>query len=225
MRYAVYYAPAEGSALWRLGSAWLGRDAATGAAPPQPEVPGIAARTASPRRYGLHATLKAPIALADGTSEAEFLTAAEAWAATEARFALPPLEVACLGDFVALRPSAECPALMAMAARCVRALDRFRRPPDEAEIARRKPQALPERERARLAAWGYPYVFESYRFHLTLSDSIADPAERFAFRDAAAAWLAEADLSAIAVAEACIFAEPAPGAPFLLIHRFSFKAQ
>lgn len=224
MRYGVYYAPAAGSELWRLGSAWLGRDAATGESLAQPEVPEIFERTASPRRYGLHATLKAPIALADGTGEAAFLDAVAAWAATETPFVLPPLEVACLGDFVALRPVGDCPALEAMAARCVRELDRFRRPPTDGEIARRRPESLPGRERGYLVAWGYPYVFDAYRFHITLSDSIADGRTRAAFRAAAAAWMAAADLSAEPVAEACVFAEAAPGAPFRLIRRFRFES-
>lgn len=225
MRYGVYYAPAAGSALWQLGSAWLGRDAASGEPLAQPEVPEIFERTAAPRRYGLHATLKAPIALADGASETTFLGAVAAWAASETPFTLPPLEVACLGDFVALRPAGECAALAAMAARCVRDLDRFRRPPSDAEIARRRPEALPGRERGYLVAWGYPYVFDAYRFHITLSDSIVDGHARQSFQTAATAWLAAADLAAEVVAEACVFVEPAPGAPFSLIRRFKFESQ
>ncbi|SBV94489.1 conserved hypothetical protein [uncultured Alphaproteobacteria bacterium] len=224
MRYGIYYAPAEDSAFWRLGSTWLGRDAATGEPLAQPDVPGIRERTVAPHRYGLHATLKAPIALADGSREEEFLEAVEAWAARETPFVLPPLEVACLGDFVALRPAGRCPELEATAARCVRDLDRFRRPAGNAELARRRPEALPGRERGYLVAWGYPYVFDAYRFHVTLSDGIADPHERQAFQAAAAGWMAGADLSAEPVADACVFVEFAPNLPFRLVYRFRFNS-
>lgn len=222
-RYAVYYAPPEDSAFWRLGCRWLGRDAATGAPLTQPELPGIAVRTASPRRYGLHATLKAPIVLADGVTETTFLDAVLAWASAEHPFALPPLEVATLGDFVAIRPSTECPALVEMAARCVRDLDRFRAPPSEAERARRKPDALPERERGYLEAWGYPYVFDAYRFHVTLSDSIADARHRAEFQAAAKEWMSAADLATVRVSDACVFAQASADAPFMLTHRFRFS--
>lgn len=221
-RYAVYYAPQAESALWRLGSQWLGRDAETGLALRQPEIPEIAALTASPRRYGLHATLKAPIQLADGATEAEFLDAVAAWAARETPFMLPRLDVGSLGDFLALRLARPCPDLVAMAGRCVRSLDRFRKPPSDAELARRRIDALPPRERAHLLAWGYPYVFETYRFHITLSDSIADDTLRARLHDAAVAWLDEADLENRPVAEACVFAQAAADRPFVLTHRFGF---
>ncbi len=132
-RYAVYYAPNEGETLWSLGSAWLGRDAHADSAMPHPEIHGfspgaLAALTVSPRRYGLHATIKAPIHLAEGSGEAEFLNAARDWAADDPPFDLPGLAVGTLGGFVALLPTAPCLPLHDMAGRCVLALDRFRAP-------------------------------------------------------------------------------------------------
>ncbi len=222
-RYAVYYAPKADSPLWRLGSQWLGRDAETGQAMPQPEIPGIAALTASPRHYGLHATLKAPIRLAEGVTEAEFLDAVAAWAGSEPPFALPRLEVGSLGEFLALRLSSPCPELMAMAARCVRALDRFREPPSDAELARRRIDSLPPPEQAHLRRWGYPYVFECYRFHITLSDSLADSGSRARLHDAATTWLKAAELENQRVTEACVFAQASADQPFVLTNRFAFS--
>lgn len=222
-RYAVYYAPQAESALWQLGSQWLGRDAETGKALPQPAIPEIATFTASPRRYGLHATLKAPIRLADGVTEAEFLDAVSAWAASETPFELPRLAVGSLGDFLALRLATPCPELIAMAGRCVRNLDRFRKAPSDAELARRRVDTLPSREQAYLLAWGYPYVFECYRFHITLTDSIADDRLRARLYDAAVAWLDGAELENRPVIQACVFVQAAADQPFILSHRFAFR--
>ncbi|MFC7693522.1 hypothetical protein ACFQY5_32275 [Paeniroseomonas aquatica] len=63
-RLALYWAPGYDDPLHRLGSAWLGRDAESGAPMHQPVLPGldIAELTADPRGYGLHATLKPPSA-------------------------------------------------------------------------------------------------------------------------------------------------------------------
>ena len=68
-RYAVYFAPSPGSRAWLTGSHWLGRCAALLQPLEQPAIEGISARTlhqltAAPRRYGWHATLKAPFDLA-----------------------------------------------------------------------------------------------------------------------------------------------------------------
>lgn len=228
-RYAVYYAPEEDSALWALGSAWLGRDVATGAAVPQPETGGfspaaLAALTGSPRRYGLHATVKAPFHLAEGGDEAAFLGAVEAFAAAEAAFELPGLTVGRLGNFLALVPSAPCPVLHAMAERCVRGLDAFRAPPTAAELERRRVETLSPRECGYLHAWGYPYVLDAYRFHITLSDSIADAGLRGELFEAARGFFASACSRAVPVRGVCVFAQAAAGAPFSLMLRFSFKA-
>src|SRR3712207_6332148 len=118
MRVALYWAPHLDDPLHRLGSAWLGRDAETGATLPQPALPGldIAALTADPRGYGLHATLKPPFRLA--VSWAEAMAAAEALARRVAPFDLPPLSVQDLHGFLALRETAPCPALRHLADAC-----------------------------------------------------------------------------------------------------------
>ena len=71
-RLGLYWAPELDDPLHALGSAWLGRDAETGATLPQPAVPGLdlAEITAEARGYGFHATLKPPFALAPGTDRA-----------------------------------------------------------------------------------------------------------------------------------------------------------
>src|SRR5690242_12425671 len=104
-RYAIYFAPAAESPLWRAGCAWLGWDAASKLCIPQPEVSGITAGrvhaiTASPRRYGLHATLKPPFHRDHGHDTDELIAAVAALAATCRPFSLPQLEVAMLSDFI-----------------------------------------------------------------------------------------------------------------------------
>jgi putative phosphonate metabolism protein len=179
LRYAVYFAPPADSPLARFGAAWLGRDADTGARPVPPSVPGVdpdfAERiTAEPRRYGFHATLKPPFALAAGRTEAELLAALRAFAAARQPFAAPLLRLAAIGRFLALVPDGPAPMLHALADDCVRAFDAFRAPPSEEELARRRRARLTPQHEENLRRWGYPYVFESFRFHMTLTGSIAD---------------------------------------------------
>ena len=71
-RYAIYFAPRPRRALARFGAAWLGWDAEAGADRDGPELAGLprprAEIVATPRRYGFHATLKAPFRLARGAT-------------------------------------------------------------------------------------------------------------------------------------------------------------
>ncbi|MFP4571140.1 DUF1045 domain-containing protein [Rhodosalinus sp.] len=190
-RYAIYALP--DSALGAAGAAWLGWDARAGRDVPHPSVAGLPrsaeALTERPRRYGFHATVKPPFRLAEGRSEAELVAAFDAFcAATEAGQA-EGLTVAAIGPFLALRPEGSAHDLGRIAATTVAALDAFRDPPSDADLARRRAAGLTERQEALLARWGYPYVMEEFRFHVTLTGPLP-PGDREAAQVALAAHFA-----------------------------------
>ncbi len=217
-RLAVYYAPSSTDPLHRTAAAWLGRDAASGAAMAQPDLAGIADVTAEPRLYGFHATLKPPMRLAEGRTWAEFLQAAADLAARIAPFDLPPLAVMDLHGFLALRETEPSPPLQALADACVEALDPFRAPPSEAELARRRRASLTGEQEQMLERWGYPYVLGTWFFHMTLTRRLT-PAEKSVFMPAARDWLAEAVGERRRVTDICLFRQPAPSTPFVIAER------
>jgi putative phosphonate metabolism protein len=221
-RLALYWAPEEDDPLHARGSAWLGRDAARAAALPQPQLVGldIAEVTADARGYGLHATLKPPFRLTNGYAAAR--DAAAALAARTAPFDLPPLAVHDLDGFLALRETAPCPALGALADACVAALDDHRLPPEAAEIARRRPDRLSPRQRGYLDRWGYPYVFEEWRFHVTLTRRLV-PEEKAVILPAVTAYLGEAPGRPRRVTSLSLFVQPGPGAPFTIAERLPLR--
>lgn len=224
-RYALYFAPHPDSALARLGASWLGRDASTGpveqATPALPGCRPLADLTAAPRRYGLHGTLKAPMRLAPGCNADDLIETAAAWAAGRAPVDLGHLQVAALGPFLALVPGAQPPALERFAADLVRDFDRFRAPPTPAELARRKQHPLTPRQNALLEAWGYPYVMEEFRFHITLSDALAS-AERPIVQAAAEAHLATALDRPEVMRDLAVFGEDESGI-FHLLTRLALR--
>ncbi len=176
-RYAVYYAPAADSALWRFGSAVLGYDALTGEDLPFAVPPGCdpalwPAFTEEPRRYGFHATLKAPFELADGRSEEQLRAFARNHAGGLDVVELAGLSVTALGSFVALTPSKPSDALQRFAFAAVQAFELFRAPLSEADKARRLKSPLTPAQHAYLEAYGYPYVGDAFRFHMTLTGSL-----------------------------------------------------
>ena len=175
-RYAIYYAPEPGSTLDRLGSELLGYDAHRGAALPFPdgmEFSDWRELTQDPRKYGFHATLKAPMALAPGKDEDQLVEACATFAG-EPR-AIPVIEpvVDLISGFIALVPAKPSAALQGLAADCVRAFDPFRADLTEKDRARRNPSKLSDRQADYLDRWGYPYVFEEFRFHMTLTGRVA----------------------------------------------------
>ncbi|MGF1501138.1 MAG: DUF1045 domain-containing protein [Paracoccaceae bacterium] len=221
-RYAVYWAPEAGSALWQAGSAWLGWDAETGQVPTRPAValPGgleADALTRRPRRYGFHGTLKPPFRLAEGCDVGELDAALRRLGARQPATALPSLVLDAALGFVALRPEAPSPALAGLAGAAVTELDAFRAPLTEAEIARRRTRPLDPVEETNLSRWGYPHVLDRFRFHLTLTGPVGAEGDAVA---AALRPLFAPHLDGQPLREIALYGDPGVGAPFRLIHRY-----
>ncbi|HYZ62967.1 MAG TPA: DUF1045 domain-containing protein [Acetobacteraceae bacterium] len=218
-RVALYYAPDPDDPLWRAGCAWLGRDPETDAALPQPDLPDIASVTADARLYGWHCTLKPPMRLA--TSYAAFRSDVAALARSLRAFEMPPLAVADLSGFLAVRETRPSPELQALADACVAWVDHHRLPPNEAELARRRQNGLSPEAEALLERWGYPGVFARWRFHMTLTRRLT-PEEHAIYRPATEAHLEAALAHPRRVTSLCIYTQAAPGAPFLISERVPF---
>jgi putative phosphonate metabolism protein len=179
-RYAVYYTPPPDSRLARFGAAVLGYDCDRAVAVPRLRWEDIdaataEAATAEPARYGFHGTLVAPFALAAGATQDALTDAVQALAATHRPIALGPLELRTIGRFTALVPAGPDDGIAAFATACVEACDRFRAPLTEADRTRRLAAGLTPRQIALLERWGYPYVGEEFRFHMTLTGPLPEP--------------------------------------------------
>lgn len=173
-RYAIYYAPVPGGDLDRFGAQLLGYDAASGEDLPFPDgllqaAPDWYDLTSDPRKYGFHATLKAPFSLINGRTEAELLAAGAAFAAMPRAIPVLTPAVGSISGFIAVVPAETPPELIQLAADCVSEFDSFRAPLTESDRARRNPSRLTPVEREHLDRWGYPYVMADFRFHMTLT--------------------------------------------------------
>ena len=225
-RYALYYAPRPEEGLAVAASQWLGRNAETGQAralKPASEFTAerLAEITAEPRLYGFHGTLKPPLALCDGASERDLLAAVGSFAAGRHSFVVPAMRLGCLSDFLALVPASPSPELQDLADGCVIEFDEFRRPADEAELSRRRAVGLSPRQDELLVRWGYPYVLEEWRFHLTLTGRLRDEAERPVVGDLLRRQFSSFIERPLAVRDLCVFRQPAAGRPFTVLARFT----
>lgn len=226
-RYAIYYSPAPDEPLADLGRQWLGRDPHDDASHPRPEVTGIAADrmaelTADACRYGLHATMKAPFRLAPGRDATELRRALREFTLIRRDVLIPRLELSDALGFPALVPAEPCPPLDTLAADCVRAFDLFRADPTPEEVERRKAKGLTAAQKDHLLHWGYPYVFEDFRFHMTLAGPIPDNEERAAVMAALRDHFAPVLNKPLCIKSLCLFTEPEKGAPFRLFCRDRF---
>ncbi|OSQ51723.1 DUF1045 domain-containing protein [Marivita geojedonensis] len=167
-RFAVYYLPPEG-ALAGFGASWLGWDCVAARTAVFLMVPGLDEVTSTPRKYGFHGTLKPPFRLAEGTDLSGLQEAVARMAAACASAQCDGLALTALGRFLALTPRGDTSGPGRIAATCVEALDAFRAPPSQAELERRRRARLSERQQMLLHRWGYPYVMEEFRFHMTLT--------------------------------------------------------
>jgi putative phosphonate metabolism protein len=226
-RYANYFAPAPGSDLDRFGAALLGYDAFGGTELPFPDgitqaVPDWHDLTKDPRKYGFHATLKAPFALAPGSSEADLIAACEAFASIARPIPVITPVVEAISGFIAVVPAQHSDELNRLAADCVRDFDRFRAPLSAEDRARRNPSALTAPQLDHLDRWGYPYVMDDFRFHMTLTGRVF--AER---RDQLVALLHERfstlDLGTLAIDRIAVFRQDDAGARFRVLEQFDLR--
>ncbi|WP_050423116.1 DUF1045 domain-containing protein [Bradyrhizobium tropiciagri] len=224
-RYAIYYAPSPDSALHRFGSALLGYDAVDGDDLPFPDgvTPDWREVTEDPRKYGFHATLKAPTALADDKSESDLLAACAAFAGEARRIPVIEPVVDAISGFIAVIPAKRSDELQQLAADCVTEFDSFRAPLTPEDRARRKPERLTERQRDYLGRWGYPYVMEEFRFHMTLTGRLSD--ER---RGPIVAQLRERfaaiDLTRLSIDRIALFKQADPASRFRIIGSWPLRA-
>jgi hypothetical protein len=167
-RFAIYYLPPEG-ALAEFGATWLGWDCVAGRDSISTDVPGLHDVTLTPRKYGFHGTLKPPFRLAADTDLDRLQNAVTQMAEACAPAQSDGLALTALGRFLALIPMGNSAGIVRVAATCVEALDAFRAPPGKVELDRRRKGRLSDRHDALLQRWGYPYVMEEFRFHLTLT--------------------------------------------------------
>jgi putative phosphonate metabolism protein len=228
-RYAIYYAAAPGTELDRFGAELLGYDAYSGDDLPFPgEERGLPPDwhdlTEDPRKYGFHATLKPPLSLADGKTEAGLLSACEVFADIPRQIPVIKPVIDSISGFIAVVPAEPPAELIRLAADCVSVFDDARAPLTAKDRARRNPSMLTARQVDHLDRWGYPYVMEDFRFHMTLTGRLA--ADR---RETVMAMLQERfallDLESLSVDRIALFRQNDADSRFRIVGHWKLRRE
>ena len=239
-RYGIFYAPANDTPLAEFGRSWLGRDAETDKDVAQPSISDISPEqvrefTEDPRHYGFHGTLKPPFELKPGASLEGLRAALRIFAKGQSSFEIPPLELATIGKFIALTPTESTNDLVNFARESVRAFEAFRapldqerdktyrEPVDEEDQVQRLTRLTVNQERM-LDHWGYPYVMDEFRFHLSLTNRIADKDVRRSLYDGLEGLTSELCKEGVAFKSICLFGQSDPKTPMTLVERFPLSA-
>lgn len=223
-RFALYYAPAMDDPLWRKAAQWLGRDPAGGAVAAV-EIAGIDTGyrhtiSQSARRYGFHATLKAPMALAPGVTRARLEAGLCEFVARQGPVSIGKLVPRFISGFLALVPANQTRELTDFAGAVVQELDPLRAPLRKADREKRlKNGSLTPRQVELLDQYGYPYVMDEFRFHMTLTDRLPEP-DRHNVLVAAEKWFGPAIEEPFMLDRIALFHEPETGAPFARLADF-----
>lgn len=227
-RYALYFSPRPGAFVAQRMSTWLGVDTETGGIVCRSEFPDMTGDdvdriTSSPRYYGAHATLKAPFVLRENARENDLFDAVEALAFDLRPISLGQLEIAGIGHFLALVCPVQRADVNTLARRAVIDLDHLCAPLRQSELERRMALGLSKHQEDLLKRWGYPYIFDEYRFHITLTGLLEDgelDKVALTLRDH---FTPEASRYVV-IKDICVFGDPGDGAPFKLITRFPLGA-
>ncbi len=226
-RFAIYFAPEIGSNLHTIGSQWLGRDSSSGQSIKQPNIKGISSNyffsvTKTPRLYGFHATLKAPFRLNKRFTLKDLRSKIQRLSALSEPFSVN-LKVQKLGNFIALMMDPNERKMQNLASKLVKNLDQFRAPLHQEEIAKRRMSNLTNSEDENLLAWGYPYVLNDFRFHMTLTERIQYRSDQEFIINAASSHFSKSLDTAIMVNSVSLFFQENSKANFLQIEQFPLK--
>jgi len=226
-RYALYFAPDRSTALWAFGSHILGYDAASGEMLSYPDGLGPflerwPSLTSEPRKYGFHATLKAPFFLSQGLDEQSLLLAVSNFAKITRAFSLP-LKISNIGPFVALKPASTADQINTLASNIVKHFDHFRKPLSPEDRARRLQSPLTDRQIAYLDLYGYPYVHEEFRFHMTLTNSLHIEDREPALNCLHAMFETQIENKDIPINRLCVFRQDDTKSQFRIIHCAAFE--
>ena len=164
-RYAIYYIP--DLPLFQIGSDWLGWNSITG----QETTLSADHRriTDRPRKYGFHATVKPPFSLASNSTQGDLQDAFQTFCATVSPATGGTLKISRLGRFLAMTQDVQSNEVTELAASTVSNFDKFRAPLSDNDIEKRRQRRLTPQQDALMLRWGYPYVMQEFKFHMTLT--------------------------------------------------------
>lgn len=177
-RMAIFYAPGSQTPLADFGAKWLGWNVERSHTVPHPEIDGLPAPisdlVATPQKYGFHGTLKAPFRLHGDQTIDGLKGAMKSFSDQRKPFAIGKMKVAKLGSFIAIIQENQSDEFANFASNIVMHFEDYRAPLTDEDIAKRRKAKLTPRQDELMLKWGYPFIFDQFKFHLTLTGKLSE---------------------------------------------------
>jgi len=227
MRYALSFTPSPSSLLWETGSKWIGLDSYFGKFLEQPCISGIESDrlwelTSSARYFGLQAIIKFPFRLASATTVEKLYDLLGSYAAQQQSVALTGLELQNSNDCFFLQSQTVPIQLLHIASGAVKMLNQVRAPLNPSECARLKAEFLTTQEKRNVQIWGYPYVFDQYKFQIRVTSRITKMVEKEMMYSALNRFFAPVCAEPLLIDALSLYVENGAGSPLRFLHRFTF---
>ena len=225
-RYAIYYAPIENPELDLFGKCWLGWDPYKGEETTKsdlsklPSFKKFSSLVLTPKQYGFHGTIKAPFKLKNEYTYNDLENKVREISKQIHSFYFDQLIIKKLGNFIGLIPTNNL-KVNAVSNKFVEELDYLRDELSENEIKKRKPHKLTSNQKQMLFKWGYPYVFDEFKFHLTLTSKL-NVVEIDDVLRSLQNILKQVNLNKISFNNICIFGQKSDE-KFYFVQRFNFN--
>jgi hypothetical protein len=224
-RYAIYWVPRPDSALAAFARRWFGSDVETGTRLTKCETFGLSGElaeraTASPGRYGIHATIKAPFRLHKDAHQDDFFRMLGVFCAKRRAPRAGKLKIHRFSRYLTLVPANDTAELDWLAAECVTHFDTLRAPLNDADRLRRAVPMDPVAA-ANFEQFGYPDIFDRFMFHITLAGPL-EPADLEVVEAALAPSLAAFTETPFVAADLCVCGDPGDRGLFRVLYRHSF---
>ena len=225
-RYAIYYVPSENSELDLFGKCWLGWDPYKGVETTKsdlsklPSFKKFSSLVLTPKQYGFHGTIKAPFKLKNEYTYNDLENKVREISKQIHSFYFDQLIIKKLGNFIGLIPTNNL-KVNAVSNKFVEELDYLRDELSESEIKKRKPHKLTSNQKQMLFKWGYPYVFDEFKFHLTLTSKL-NVVEIDDVLRSLQNILKQVNLNKISFNNICIFGQKSDE-KFYFVQRFNFN--
>ena len=215
-RYAIYYIP--DLPLFQIGSDWLGWNSITG------QETTLSADhhriTDRPRKYGFHATVKPPFSLVSNSTQSDLQDAFHAFCASVSPATGGTLKISRLGRFLTMTQDVQSTEVTELAASTVSHFDKFRAPLSDQDIAKRRQRRLTPKQDALMLLWGYPYVMQEFKFHMTLTGPLQND-ELDAIEHDANTWFREFLGQPLKIASLALLGEDSDSGRFHVVDKLS----
>ena len=223
-RFAIYFVPPESNDLTRFTASWFGWDVYKGIKVDYPVLHNlnydIKEITNTPSKYGFHGTLKAPFSLVPNKTIDDLKLSLSMLSRSIKKFLIPSICLREISGFIAIVPTVQNQSINFLARKCLEGLDCFRDAEPPEILNKRRSAGLSSSEERHLLKWGYPYVLDDFRFHLTMTGKLTPKVSKNVF-SVLSSELQAALNAPLPINKICLFGESNINGQFEVIDEFS----